>query len=627
MFSSPPKLIGFQDKRRISSELNYGIMRTSGNEVVAVPRDSKFITTKDDFSREWSRILNQYAGLNNRPVQISSYQRMDEYSPLVSRALDAYSDESLGISAMFLPSIDFQINDKNIDEKVRKVIELNGLLTDTRVRSDVRDMCKYGDTAYVFNLFRSEHKVDSMLTEDASSQLLENIPIKQNRISQAFAPEEIIITDLSPMHYSLHGYKGQLYQLTTDVNSQQTFMPWEFVIMSLENKETFPYGRSMIEQGRIPFETLQVAEQLLAMARNSKVSRWVIRVPDGQSVMDDFEIYSDLRASFENMRWGGSGVNGGFGGGLNGGSPYMTRPSDTSLNTIFFVPQSLQFDELRVPIDVSDMEDVFYYRDNLIMGLGLPKGFLMADESDNVRGRALQEQDLVFQRKLPFVQKAYISGVKKMLLLCCYYLGANLDTLRIDVKIKLPHRLSADLLEQYRAAIEYVAELKNLMTEINPYHQMSLEDLNLMVFKAGLDPDIVNIPGLISKQSGDDEENSDVEFGESFNSTWKSWLNLSAQNRKPIVESIGKRMISMLNESWGMDSFGNKPHALLESLMPKHEPYYVHVADVALHSRLYECVIKESWLGNANLVLEPSDHFKVLHEAMAGRIMQLEKAA
>ena len=124
--------------------------------------------------------------------------------------------------------------------------------------------------------------------------------------------------------------------------------------MTLENKESFPYGRSMIEQARIPFETLQVAEQLLAMARNSKVSRWVIRVPDGQSVMDDFEIYSDLRASFENMRWGGSGTNN-FGGGLNGGSPYMTRPSDTSLNTIFFVPQSLQFDELRVPIDVSDM--------------------------------------------------------------------------------------------------------------------------------------------------------------------------------------------------------------------------------------------------------------------------------
>jgi hypothetical protein len=343
MFGSVPKLVGYQDVRKISSELNYGTMRTDNGQVMPVPRDAKYVSNHQDFSREWSRILMQYSGLNNRPVQISSYQRMDEYSPIVSRALDAYADESLGISALFLPSVEFQINDKNIDAKVRQVIELNGLLTDTRVRSDVRDMCKYGDTAYVFNLFRADQPLENM-------KLYENIPLKQNRISEPFAPEEIMISDISPSHYSLNGYKGQLYQLTTDVNNKQTYVPWEFVIMSLENKETFPYGRSMVEQARIPFETLQIAEQLLAMARASKVSRWVIKIPDGQSAMDDFATYDDLRASFENMRWGGAGSTGA----QPGGSPYMTRPSDTSLNTVFFVPKSLDFEELRIPIDVSD---------------------------------------------------------------------------------------------------------------------------------------------------------------------------------------------------------------------------------------------------------------------------------
>ncbi len=139
MFGSVPKLVGYQDVRKISSELNYGTMRTDNGQVMPVPRDAKYVSNHQDFSREWSRILMQYSGLNNRPVQISSYQRMDEYSPIVSRALDAYADESLGISALFLPSVEFQINDKNIDAKVRQVIELNGLLTDTRVRSDVRD--------------------------------------------------------------------------------------------------------------------------------------------------------------------------------------------------------------------------------------------------------------------------------------------------------------------------------------------------------------------------------------------------------------------------------------------------------------------------------------------------------
>ena len=90
------------------------------------------------------------------------------------------------------------------------------------------------------------------------------------------------------------------------------------------------------------------------MARASKVSRWVIKIPSGADPMSDFDTYEDLRTSFENMRWNGGGMGGNSGGGPNGTSPFMTRPSDLSLNTIFFVPNNIEFSELRIPIDVSD---------------------------------------------------------------------------------------------------------------------------------------------------------------------------------------------------------------------------------------------------------------------------------
>lgn len=605
MIGQEPPMLSYNDIQRVANELNFGTMRSGNGDVVAIPRESKYISNTQDFSREWSRVLMQFAGLNNRPVQVSSYQRMDQYSPIVSRALDTYADEALGISGMFLPSVEFQINDKVIEKKVREVIEYNGLLTDTKVRADVRDMCKYGDTAYVFNLMRTNMPNEDMpLYENNQDNLFENIPIKQNRIAKPFTSQEIIISEVSPLNYSLHGYKGQLYQLTTDVNNKHTYKPWEFVMMSLEDKESFPYGRSVIEQGRIPFETLQVAEQLLAMARNSKVSRWVIRIPDGQSAMDDFEIYSELRASFENMRWGSSGPTGAGSGTL--GRASMTRPSDNSLNTVLFVPKSLEFDELRVDIDVSDMEDIIYHRDNLIMGLGLAKGFLIADQSDNVRGKALQEQDLVFQRKLPFVQRSYVNGVKKMLLLTAYYLGANLDTLRIDVKIKLPHRLSAELLEQYKSAIEYVAEVKNLMLDINPHHKLTLDDLNLMVYKAGLDPEIINIPGLISQVNGG------VGISESnFSHKFKT---LSEGMKKTLSEKIGKRMYELLYEKWDNESkSSNTPNVIVES-HTESNPYYIAIDKCELHNRLYECVVKEKWIGNVRNIEEPDVYFKRLKQ-------------
>ena len=85
-----------------------------------------------------------------------------------------------------------------------------------------------------------------------------------------------------------------------------------------------------------------------------------------------------------------------------------------------------------------------------------------------------------------------------MLTLIAYYLGANLTTLNIDVKIKLPHRLSQDMLEQYKSSIEFISQVKQLIQDINPYHQLSLEDINVMIYKAGLDPEIVDIPGLVN---------------------------------------------------------------------------------------------------------------------------------
>ena len=250
------------------------------------------------------------------------------------------------------------------------------------------------------------------------------------------------------------------------------------------------------------------------------------------------------------------------------------------------------------------------------MGLGLPKGFLMADESDNVRGRALQEQDIQFQRKLPYVQKAYLNGVKKMLLLISYYLGANLDTLRIDVKIKLPHRLSADLLEQYKSAIEYVAEVKNLMLEINPYHKLTLEDLNLMVFKAGLDPEIINIPGLISQVTNNEEgspEEETFEFGESLSITDMP-LSLRQKLWGKLAESI-QPVMHLLYEDWNSDNGGLviPPNMLLESHKKNMISTYYEVAECEMHSRIYECLIKERWTGSTRKLDEPTRFFEKLH--------------
>lgn len=71
------------------------------------------------------------------------------------------------------------------------------------------------------------------------------------------------------------------------------------------------------------------------------------------------------------------------------------------------------------------------------------------------------------------------------------------------------------MLEQYKSSIEFISQVKQLIQDINPYHQLSLEDINVMIYKAGLDPEIVDIPGLVNipKAAGQGGESEESEFG------------------------------------------------------------------------------------------------------------------
>ena len=106
-------------------------------------------------------------------------------------------------------------------------------------------------------------------------------------------------------------------------------------------------------------------------------------------------------------------------------------PEDFNNNSRVWIYQSSR---LFLMSEAFELEDQFKHFIETWNSHGTPvKGYanlffgrfivLMADESDNVRGAALQQQDIVFQRKLPFIQHAYLKGVKKMLTLIAYYLG------------------------------------------------------------------------------------------------------------------------------------------------------------------------------------------------------------
>lgn len=192
----------------------------------------------------------------------------------------------------------------------------------------------------------------------------------------------------------------------------------------------------------------------------------------------------------ENARWFNSfGENGG-----------LNRNSDTALNTILFIPDTITLDNIRSSVDVSQIEDVQYLQEKYITCLGLPKGYLLADDSPT-RGESLIEQDLSFAQRIPYIQDAYLEYVHNLLTKIAFYVGADMSALEIQLFINSPHRLTSKSIETYTNGMNLIKDHIAFRKEINPDYRLSDNQLKIMVQKVGLDPEIFDISGDITPYS------------------------------------------------------------------------------------------------------------------------------
>jgi hypothetical protein len=136
-----------------------------------------------------------------------------------------------------MPAIKFSINDVAIEKKVREVLDLNNILTNVKIREDIRNLVKYGDFAYLFKFYvddedEIEDEYHNIYSHKAT--LTESITNKKSVISKPLRPEQIQITYIPPEDYDLEAFRGQVYSLKSHGMDNEEYMPWEL------NKYKFP---------------------------------------------------------------------------------------------------------------------------------------------------------------------------------------------------------------------------------------------------------------------------------------------------------------------------------------------------------------------------------------------------
>lgn len=374
-----------------------------------------------------------------RKVRNGSYALMDEIFGIAILTLDAYADEALGIGFIEQP-VDIQISDKRIEEQVKEILNRNQIIK--RSRSHMRNLCKWGDLL-----------ARLILPKNSNDPLDIKIKMETPNKWEAFFVEQ------SPVPIGYH--INPIYGRQKKISKEDLLQPWEAVQFTVPDDEFAPYGRSLLEAMRTSFDQLATIEALLALSRVSKVERLIIKVPvNTTNPTTAMQKLNQIQSAWKNIMF--SSQN----------SSKKSHARTPALSDIMFFPSDddYKIDRLQSGsgVEFSNTDDVEFFRDNLLMMTGLPKGYLLADDSTD-RYHALTAQDLKFARKLIPYQDSYATGMTKLCMLLAGYLGADLETIDITVKIKRPIQMSDQLLQNNEAISRAASELIDNYKRANMY--------------------------------------------------------------------------------------------------------------------------------------------------------------
>lgn len=462
-----------QDLSKIAQDQGYELMQTKDGQVVPVPKGGLYEGDVETLQNRWSTIDNSTNDLvNNRGTRLSSYDKMDRSGGEGAVLLDVLADEVINITDYSESSLMIEISDKEMERQIFEVLERNSVLSN--MRSDIRSLCKYGDFAYVFTR-TSLSKLMDLTQEQAEGGSVLKVPYNAN---------DIELTYLQPRFYELEHSSNRVYQLlidnTVDLGNlhlqDDSFFPWEYSLFSISSRDTFPYGMSELEKMRLPWEKLAILEELLAITRANRLDKIAITVPgikgDPTSVLNRL---SQLKNTIKNTILG-----------FNGTNSRISRNQDTGMTDYLWVPEGFKAEKLSTSIEVASTEDVEYFRDKLINASRLPKGFFLASESGgNQRPMSLRQQDIKFARSLIPIGEAYCRGLRKLILMTAFYLGADVSKLKVNVAFKKSPYITDELIGTYKGVYDIVQTFKELKGEFSEAREITDVDLKRILDLVG----------------------------------------------------------------------------------------------------------------------------------------------
>ena len=454
-----------EDLKTALISLGIEVMVTPEGGIVPIPSGASSDEV-NDFAHRWQSVSNTELNAANRASRLSTYARMDDSGSESSIVLDTYADEIVNILDYSSKSLEINIDDKELAQKVFSVLSRNKVLDNCR--SDIRDLCQNGDFAYALTTNSLKRLVDLDLTQERDG----------NVSTVRYEPNDLLVSYQSAPEYTLEHDSIDAHKLIptkdSDLSGLKEALPWEFSLFRLDNRKTFPYGLSILEKMREPWDKLHLLEEMLAITRANRLDRIAFTVPgikgDPTSV---FNRLNALKNSIKNTILGNS-------------TSRVSRNQDVGLTEYLWMPEGYKVERLSTSIEVSSIEDVEYFRDKLINSSRLPKGFFLASESGSTpRPMSLRQQDIKFARSTVPIGEAYCRGLRKLIYLIIFYLGGRIDKTRVTVNFKRSPYLSEELMQLYGDIYDIVDKFKDIRGSMSGANEVTDVDIKQILDLCG----------------------------------------------------------------------------------------------------------------------------------------------
>jgi len=346
----------------------------------------KFFRTTD---RGFQKALQYEAA--RLPAYID-YEGM-EYYPIISSALDLFMEEATGIG-----NDGKMLNIYSNKERIKALLEeffYNVVNVNVNLPFWTRNLVKYGDN---FVLLYGERKKGITHVKQMVNYEIERFErVKDGKplvkFKERMTGDEFNVFEIA--HFRLLG-----------------------------DDKYLPYGSSILNKVRRVFRQLVMAEDAMLTYRILRAGeKKVFRIDVGNIDEDDIEEYIyKVATKFKKT----SQVNSN-----NGQIDY--RFNILGNDEDYFLPvrnanTQTGIDTLPGASNLDQIQDIEYLRDNLFVGLGIPKPFLSFQDASGA-GKNMAQFDIRFSKKVNRIQQGVIQELNKMAMIHLYLLGYSNEDL------------------------------------------------------------------------------------------------------------------------------------------------------------------------------------------------------